>query len=70
MMIVRFRRRYGPYSAGERAGFDDQEARRLLADQIAESTSAEYSPAEPRRRGRPRKNQVEAKPEPDSIIRK
>lgn len=49
MMIVRFRQRYGPYSGGERAGFSDPEARRLLAAGIADSTAPAATPAGIRR---------------------
>ena len=64
-MIVRFNQRYGPYSSGERAGFPDREARRLLDERIAEPDSAPT-----RKRGRPRKDRVEAKPEPGLTITK
>jgi len=49
MMIVRFRQRYGPYSGGERAGFSDEEARRLLADGFAESETPLLRPERIRR---------------------
>jgi hypothetical protein len=64
MQIVRFTRHWGPYNAGETAGFDVAEAGRLIEAGVAVAAGVEVpaataqpvsDPVQPPRRGRPRK---------------